>query len=85
MCGCSIIGNAIKFTEAGAVQIQVTATDGVFTVAVADTGPGIAEADQQTIFEEFQQADSSITREKGGTGSRPIDCQAHRRDARGRI
>ena len=62
------MGNAIKFTEAGQVQIQVTATDGVFTVAVTDTGPGIAEADQQTIFEEFQQADSSSTRLKGGTG-----------------
>jgi signal transduction histidine kinase len=64
----NLVGNAIKFTEAGAVQIQVTATDGVFTVAVADTGPGIAEAHQQTIFEEFQQADSSSTRLKGGTG-----------------
>ena len=38
------------------------------TVRVADTGPGIAPADQARIFEEFQQADSSITREKGGTG-----------------
>jgi len=64
----NLVGNAIKFTEAGDVQIQVTATDGVFTVAVADTGPGIAEAHQQTIFEEFQQADSSSTRLKGGTG-----------------
>jgi len=64
----NLVGNAIKFTEAGEVQIRVTATDGVFTVAVADTGPGIAEANQQTIFEEFQQADSSSTRLKGGTG-----------------
>jgi signal transduction histidine kinase len=64
----NLVGNAIKFTEAGEVQIQVTATDSVFTVAVADTGPGIAEANQQTIFEEFQQADSSSTRLKGGTG-----------------
>jgi signal transduction histidine kinase len=64
----NLVGNAIKFTEAGQVQIQVAATDGVFTVAVADTGPGIAEAHQQTIFEEFQQADSSSTRLKGGTG-----------------
>src|SRR5215813_11044015 len=64
----NLVGNAIKFTEAGEVQIQVTATDGVFTVAVADTGLGIAETDQQTIFEEFQQADSSSTRHKGGTG-----------------
>jgi signal transduction histidine kinase len=64
----NLVGNAIKFTETGEVQIRVTATDSVFTVAVADTGPGIAEAHQQTIFEEFQQADSSSTRLKGGTG-----------------
>src|SRR5713101_235494 len=64
----NLVGNAIKFTNAGEVQIQVTATDGAFTVAVVDTGPGIAEADQQKIFEEFQQADSSSTRPKGGTG-----------------
>jgi signal transduction histidine kinase len=35
---------------------------------VRDTGPGIAEQDQAKIFEEFQQADSSITKQKGGTG-----------------
>jgi signal transduction histidine kinase len=64
----NLVGNAVKFTEAGEVRMQVTVTDGRFTVAVADTGTGIAEADQQTIFEEFQQADSSSTRLKGGTG-----------------
>jgi signal transduction histidine kinase len=64
----NLVGNAIKFTEAGAVRVRVTATDGVFEVGVADTGPGIAPADQQRIFEEFQQADSSTTRKKGGTG-----------------
>jgi signal transduction histidine kinase len=37
-------------------------------VAVADTGPGIAPEDQEKIFEEFQQVDSSSTRKKGGTG-----------------
>jgi signal transduction histidine kinase len=64
----NLVGNAIKFTNEGAVSIQVTAADGAFTVAVSDTGPGIAEADQQKIFEEFQQADSMSTRQQGGTG-----------------
>jgi signal transduction histidine kinase len=42
--------------------------NGSFTVAVRDTGPGIALADQAKIFEEFQQADNSATKRKGGTG-----------------
>jgi signal transduction histidine kinase len=64
----NLVGNAIKFTEAGEVRVLVTAVDGLFTVAVSDTGLGISEADQQKIFEEFQQADSSSTRKQGGTG-----------------
>ena len=42
--------------------------DDRFKVSVSDTGPGIPSADQARIFDEFQQADSSATREKGGTG-----------------
>jgi GAF domain-containing protein len=64
----NLVGNALKFTEAGEVRVEVTVSDGAFTVSVADTGPGISEADQVKIFEEFQQADSSSTRKKGGTG-----------------
>jgi signal transduction histidine kinase/HAMP domain-containing protein len=64
----NLAGNAIKFTDEGEVSIEARISDGAFVVSVSDTGPGISEADQQTIFEEFQQADSSSTRKKGGTG-----------------
>jgi len=64
----NLVGNAIKFTDKGEVAIRASVTNGAFTVAVCDTGPGISVDDQAKIFEEFQQADSSITRKKGGTG-----------------
>ncbi len=64
----NLVGNAIKFTDQGEVKIKASAANGTFTVAVRDTGPGIADADQAKIFEEFQQADNSSTRQKGGTG-----------------
>ena len=64
----NLVGNAIKFTDEGEVAIKAAAADGAITVSVRDSGPGISEADQAKIFEEFQQADSSVTRAKGGTG-----------------
>jgi GAF domain-containing protein len=64
----NLVGNAIKFTDQGEVVIAASAGDGSFKVAVRDTGPGIAPEDQSKIFEEFQQADNSITKTKGGTG-----------------
>lgn len=64
----NLAGNAVKFTEAGAVDILADAVDGHFEIAVRDTGPGIAPRDQALIFEEFLQVDSSSTRQKGGTG-----------------
>jgi len=64
----NLVGNAIKFTDAGAVTVSAKAVNDVFTIAVRDTGPGISEGDKLTIFEEFRQADSSVTRKKGGTG-----------------
>lgn len=64
----NLLGNAIKFSDAGTVTVTAHAENGAFHVAVRDTGPGIAEHDQRKIFEEFEQADSSSTRRKGGTG-----------------
>ena len=64
----NLAGNAIKFTDTGEISIEARVAAGAFLVSVSDTGPGISEADQQRIFEEFHQADSSSTRKKGGTG-----------------
>jgi signal transduction histidine kinase/putative methionine-R-sulfoxide reductase with GAF domain len=64
----NLVGNAIKFTDAGEIAIKAEANDGAFHVSVRDTGPGISAADQAKLFQEFQQADNAITRKKGGTG-----------------
>jgi len=64
----NLVGNAIKFTDAGEVAIKAEANNGSFCVSVRDTGPGISAADQTKLFQEFQQADNAITRKKGGTG-----------------
>jgi signal transduction histidine kinase len=64
----NLLGNAIKFTEKGEVRVEVVVSNESFLVSVSDTGPGLSEADQKKIFEEFRQADGSSTREKGGTG-----------------
>jgi len=61
----NLVGNAIKFTDAGEVIIAAKATDGSFHLSVRDTGPGISAADQAKLV---QQADNAITRKKGGTG-----------------
>jgi signal transduction histidine kinase/HAMP domain-containing protein len=64
----NLVGNAIKFTEEGEVEVEATASSDTFVVSVSDTGPGLSEGDQQRIFEEFHQVDASSTRKKGGTG-----------------
>jgi signal transduction histidine kinase len=64
----NLIGNAIKFTDAGEVTINAEANNGLFHISVRDTGPGISSADQAKLFQEFQQADNAITKKKGGTG-----------------
>ena len=73
----NLLSNAIKFTppeghvsitarRAPASQSPLEADS--IAVSVADTGPGIAQADQQRIFEKFHRLDNSITREHSGTG-----------------
>ncbi|MCC6195202.1 MAG: hypothetical protein IT518_12095 [Burkholderiales bacterium] len=64
----NLIGNAIKFTDAGEVEVRACAEASRFTVSVRDTGPGVAHEFRSRIFEEFQQADTSTTRPKGGSG-----------------
>ena len=64
----NLVGNAIKFTDSGEVRIDVALRDGALEVSVADTGPGIADADRENIFEEFRQAENPASQKKGGTG-----------------
>jgi signal transduction histidine kinase len=64
----NLVGNAIKFTDAGEVRVIAKAVNGQFNVSVTDTGPGIPTEHQTRIFEQFQQVDNSNTRAKGGTG-----------------
>jgi signal transduction histidine kinase/PAS domain-containing protein len=65
----NLLSNALKFTHNGQVTISANRLpDRVIAIAVADTGIGIAPADQDTIFEDFRQLDNSPTRAYGGTG-----------------
>lgn len=69
----NLVNNSIKFTEKGKVEITCTTIvekeSEIFTkIEVKDTGIGISKDKLQTIFEEFSQADSTITRKYGGTG-----------------
>jgi response regulator RpfG family c-di-GMP phosphodiesterase len=69
----NLIGNALKFTQAGEVVVTATSAGGTgrrseLRFAVADSGPGIPADKIATIFEAYSQADASTTRRFGGTG-----------------
>ncbi len=64
----NLLGNAVKFTDDGAVELEVVEVPGGLALHVRDTGPGIAPEHLEAIFEPFRQVDQSSTRQKGGTG-----------------
>ncbi|CQZ05944.1 hybrid sensory histidine kinase BarA [Salmonella enterica subsp. enterica serovar Typhi] len=69
----NLVGNAIKFTESGNIDILVekralSNTKVQIEVQIRDTGIGIPERDQSRLFQAFRQADASISRRHGGTG-----------------
>ena len=64
----NIVSNAVKFTEVGSVEIQVSHIEGSISILTSDTGIGIGEDTLPYIFNEFTQADGSNSRKFGGTG-----------------
>ncbi|MBM4251145.1 MAG: response regulator [Deltaproteobacteria bacterium] len=71
----NVVGNAIKFTDHGHVEVKIKITpsatdtaDSLLSVLISDTGPGVAISENGAIFEPFVQADSSYSRRHGGTG-----------------
>jgi signal transduction histidine kinase/DNA-binding response OmpR family regulator len=67
----NLVGNAVKFTNSGEVVVHVQndpAIEGSFEFKVSDTGIGISQEQMGRVFNDFSQADSSTTRQYGGTG-----------------
>ena len=86
----NLVSNAVKFTEHGYVLIRTTVEqesekDYSLSLSVTDTGIGISPEDQTTLFNAFNQADTSITRRYGGSGLGLVICKKLAEHMRGRI
>jgi PAS domain S-box-containing protein len=66
----NLVGNAVKFTDAGSITLRTRydRTNGMLSVEVIDTGPGIPPDRHDRLFKRFSQVDGSLTRSHGGTG-----------------
>jgi signal transduction histidine kinase len=64
----NLLGNAAKFTAAGAIELHAQANDAVVRIGVRDTGPGIAAEHLEAIFEPFRQVDSALSGLGAGLG-----------------
>ena len=68
----NLVGNAVKFTDEGQVDVRASVMDGptgpMLQITVADTGSGMTSREAALLFQPFTQADSSVTRRHGGTG-----------------
>ena len=82
----NLVGNGLKFTENGTVEISVTRdSDSNLLFSIKDNGIGIPKEKQELIFESFTQADSLTTRKYGGTGLGLTICQKLTKIMGGRI
>ena len=74
----NVIGNAVKFTEVGSVDIKTFLDENdAVVIAVADTGIGIPQASRDKVFEKFTQGDATTTRRFGGTGLGLAICKSY--------
>jgi PAS domain S-box-containing protein len=75
----NFVGNAVKFTEAGTIVVEIgyRPAEGRLVMAVRDTGIGISSETRERLFQRFVQADASTTRRYGGTGLGLAICRQY--------